>query len=70
MFALSLFLMAFPTLLIGLLPSYAMLGMIAPLLFLFAGYFRAFRLAVKCRGHGSFAPSTSGATAWGLLAAS
>jgi MFS family permease len=34
MFALSLFLMAFPTLLIGLLPSYAMLGMIAPLLFL------------------------------------
>jgi len=34
MFALSLFLMAFPTLLIGLLPSYAMLGTAAPLLFL------------------------------------
>jgi MFS family permease len=34
MFALSLFLMAFPTLLIGLLPSYTMFGMAAPLLFL------------------------------------
>lgn len=34
MFALSLFLMAAPTLLIGLLPSYAMLGIAAPLLFL------------------------------------
>jgi MFS family permease len=34
MFALSLFLMAAPTLLIGLLPSYATLGLVAPLLFL------------------------------------
>jgi MFS family permease len=34
MFALSLFLMAAPTLLIGLLPSYALIGMAAPLLFL------------------------------------
>lgn len=34
MFALSLFLMAFPTLLIGLLPSYATFGFAAPLLFL------------------------------------
>ncbi|MDN7674931.1 MFS transporter [Burkholderia oklahomensis] len=34
MFALSLFLMAFPTLLIGLLPGYATLGIVAPLLFL------------------------------------
>lgn len=34
MFALSLFLMAAPTLLIGLLPSYAMIGLVAPLLFL------------------------------------
>ncbi len=34
MFALSLFLMAAPTLLIGLLPSYATLGLAAPLLFL------------------------------------
>jgi MFS family permease len=34
MFALSLFLMAAPTLLIGLLPSYATVGMAAPLLFL------------------------------------
>jgi MFS family permease len=34
MFALSLFLMAAPTLLIGLLPSYGLIGMAAPLLFL------------------------------------
>lgn len=34
MFALSLFLMAFPTLLIGLLPGYATFGFAAPLLFL------------------------------------
>ncbi|CAL8479541.1 MFS transporter [Caballeronia sp. S22] len=34
MFALSLFLMAAPTLLIGLLPSFATLGIVAPLLFL------------------------------------
>jgi MFS family permease len=34
MFALSLFLMAAPTLLIGLLPSYSMIGIVAPLLFL------------------------------------
>nr|WP_315598897.1 MFS transporter [uncultured Cupriavidus sp.] len=34
MFALSLFLMAVPTLVIGMLPSYEMLGVAAPLLFL------------------------------------
>lgn len=35
MFALTLFLMATPTLFIGLLPSYASIGVVAPLLFLF-----------------------------------
>lgn len=52
MFTLSILLMAVPTLAIGLLPTYASMGIVAPLLLLLMRILQGRQLAAKCRGPG------------------
>jgi hypothetical protein len=65
MFTLSLLLMALPTLLIGLLPTYARLGAAAPLCRCWrCACCRAWRSAARCRGRGCSWPSTCRRGGW------
>lgn len=58
MFTLSIFLMAVPTLIMGLLPTYAQIGIWAPLLLLLMRVIQGPRLVAKCRVRGYSFPST------------
>lgn len=58
MFTLSILLMALPTLAMGLLPTYASIGIAAPLLLLLMRVLQGRRSAVRCRAHGSSLPNT------------
>jgi MFS family permease len=58
MFTLSILMMAVPTLTIGLLPTYANIGLAAPMLLLLMRVSRARRSAAKCRAPGCSCPST------------
>ena len=52
MFTLSILLMAVPTLAIGLLPTYASMGIVAPLLLLLMRILQGRRSVVRYRGRG------------------
>lgn len=58
MFTLSILLMALPTLAMGLLPTYASIGIAAPLLLLLMRVLQGRRSAVRCRAPGSSLPNT------------
>jgi MFS family permease len=58
MFALSIFLMAAPTLIIGLLPTYASIGIAAPLLLLLMRILQGVAIGGEVPGAWVFAPST------------
>ncbi|VDZ84899.1 Proline porter II [Kluyvera intermedia] len=59
MFTLSILLMAVPTLAIGLLPTYASVGLAAPILLLLMRILQARRLAGKCLEPGYLWRNTS-----------
>jgi MFS family permease len=68
MFTLSILLMAVPTLAIGLLPTYASMGIVAPLLLLLMRVLQGRRLAEKCRARGCLWPSMCRSAVSGLPA--
>jgi MFS family permease len=58
MFTLSVLLMSLPTLLMGVLPTYASIGIMAPVLLLLFRVMQGAPSAVKCRARGCSSPST------------
>jgi MFS family permease len=69
MFTLSIFMMAVPTLIMGLLPTYAQIGMWAPILLLLMRVIQGAAIGGEVPGRGSSFPNTYRKSTWATPAA-